>query len=499
MADDSKLHSHVASFPAWARRLPALALGAALALTQLAAADSRATLRQLGDDATHTLATAFYAGGGHWRMCLGTNCGTSNVDWAADSLTGALFLRQRAAHDESFLTIFRALEATEPHYRPCHAPQCTGWSDVPMWDAVAALRTYDVTHDAVALRNAQDAYDAVAQSDVYARGACPSIDYQRPHAESGGLKTLETDANAILAGVLLAERTHRPDALAAAQRRYEAVRAFFLDPQLPLYSVYVFDDGRTCTQLPHRFFASVNGLMIEAGVELARATHRDHYAREARATAHALRALDDDRGIFTDLQAENDVVEPLVVAMFALASDGDRFARDWIVRNAAAAVHARRGDGAYGRFFDGPPPPGVVTAWQSNGGLALAIAAAILAPETRVEPDDPWPSAQRSRVALATVPSTFRFTGSAIALFGTLGEHCCESGHARLEIDGRETVSRVGVWQNKSSAGQPIPDTVLFAWRWPASGTHELRFLPGDVNAKEGGTFLDIRDAAVVP
>ena len=241
-----------------------------------------------------------------------------------------------------------------------------------MWDAVAALRTYDVTHDATALRNAQAAYAAVAESDVYARGACPEIDYQRPHAASGGLKTLETDANALLAAVLLAQRTRRADYLDQARRRYAAIRRWFLDPQLPLYTVYVFDDGRTCKPLPHRFFASVNGLMIEAGLTLARVTHDDRFAHDARATAHAIRALDDDRGIFTDLQAENDVVEPLVLAMLQLATGGDAFAKGWIVRNAAAAAHARReADGAYGRFFDGPPPTAIVTAWQSNGGLAL--------------------------------------------------------------------------------------------------------------------------------
>ena len=269
-----------------------------------------------------------------------------------------LYARWLVTHDAALEPAFRALERTEPQYGDCRRPHCKNWSDVPMWDAVAALRTYDVTHDDVALRNAEAAYRAVAASDVYARGACPALDYQRPHAESGGLKTLETDANRTLAAVLLAQRTHRPEYLAAAAAQYAAVRAWFYDPQLDLYTVYVFDDGRACRALPHRFFASVNGVMIDAGLELARATHDERYAREARATAHAIRALDDDRGIFTDLQAENDVVAPLVLAMLQLARGGDAFAKDWIVRNAAAAAHARRADGAYGRFFDGPPPAG---------------------------------------------------------------------------------------------------------------------------------------------
>jgi hypothetical protein len=412
-----------------------------------------------------------------------------------------LYERQLVLGDDALLPIFRALEATEPHYGPCRVPSCGNWSDVPMWDAVAALRTYDVTHDEAAVQNAQAAYASVAESDVYARGACPEIDYQRPHAESGGLKTLETDANATLAAVLLAERTRRTDYLDQARRRYDAIRRWFLDPQLALYTVYVFDDGRTCKPLPHRFFASVNGVMIEAGLELARATHDDRYAREARATAHAIRALDDDRGIFTDLQAENDVVEPLVLAMLQLARGGDALATSWIVRNAAAAAHARRaGDGAYARFFDGPPPAAIVTAWQSNGGLAVEIAAGALAPDGRAEPVDPWHDAVTTSVTRGdSLPQSLRFTGSGVALIGTLGERCCEPGRARLLIDGREPVDRTGIWQNKSSAGRALTGTILFAWRWPASGPHEIRLEPDIANAKEGGPFVDLRAATITP
>jgi hypothetical protein len=412
-----------------------------------------------------------------------------------------LYERRLVRGDGALLPIFRALEATEPRYGPCRIPSCTNWSDVPMWDAVAALRTYDVTHDDAALRNAEAAYAAVAESDVYARGACPEIDYQRPHAESGGLKTLETDANATLAAVLLAERTQRADYLDQARRRYDAIRRWFLDPELALYTVYVFDDGQSCKPLPHRFFASVNGVMIEAGLALARATHDDRYARDADATAHAIRALDDDRGIFTDLQAENDVVEPLVLAMLQLARGGDAFAREWILRNAAAAVHARRaGDGVYGRFFDGPPPAAIVTAWQSNGGLALEIAAGALAPDERAEPGDSWRDASTSVVTHGdALPQSFRFTGSGVALLGTLGERCCELGRARVLIDGREPADRTGIWQNKSSAGRPLPGSVLFAWRWATSGPHEIRLEPDAANAKEGGPFVHLDVATIAP
>jgi len=484
-------------------------LAAALAATQLAACAASAadpgaapiapapSFRRLADDAVRTLTTSFYAGHGRWRACLDPSCGTGNSDWGSDSLTGALYLRRLLAGDDGVPAAMRELEATEPRYDACAEPACGSWSDVPMWDAVAALRTYDVTHDDRALRNAQAAYATVAESGAYARGACPEIDYQRLHAESG-LKTLESDANLVLAAALLAQRTLRKDYLEQARRRYDAIRTWFLDPKLALYTVYVFDDGRTCRPLPHRFFASVNGRMIEAGLELARLTHSERYAHEARATAHAIRALDDNRGIFTDLQAENDVVEPLVEAMAQLAHDGDAFAKDWIVRNAAAAAHARRAsDGAYGRFFDGPPPTGIVTAWQSNGGLALAIAAGALVPDGRAEITDPWPAATTKAAEMTRLPYTFRFTGSAIALRGTLGERCCETGRARLLIDGRAMVDETGIWQNKSSSGRPLPGTILFAWRWAASGPHELRFEADAPNAKEGGPFVHVRDATI--
>jgi hypothetical protein len=457
------------------------------------------TFRELGADAAATLTTRFSTGDGRWRACLDPSCGAGNADWGSDSLTGVLYERWLLTRDPALVPLFRELERTEPQYGDCRAPRCTGWSDVPMWDAVAALRTYDVTHDAIALRNAEAAYAFVAGSDVFARGACPAIDYQRPHAESGGLKTLETDANATLAAAMLAERTHRAAYLDDARRHYDAVRTWFLDPAAALYTVYVFDDGRACRALPHRFFASVNGVMIDAGLTLARVTRDERYAREARATAHAIRALDDDRGIFTDLQAENDIVQPLVLAMLQLARDGDAFAHDWIVRNAGAAAHARRSDGAYGRFFDGPPPGGIVTAWQANGGLAVEIAAAALAPDGRAESDDPWPRATTANVSIATLPRTLTFTGAGIALTGTLGERCCELGRARVFIDGRETFDRTGVWQNKSSSGRQLPDSVLFAWRWPASGRHEIRFEPDTPNAKEGGPFIDVRGSTIVP
>jgi hypothetical protein len=263
---------------------------------------------------------------------------------------------------------------------------------------------------------------------------------------------------------------------------------------VPLYSVYVFDDGKACAQVPHRFFASVNGDMIWSGLHLFAATGDTRYLEQAEATAHAVGLhLSDARGVFADLQAENDVVEPLVEAMYELAAtQHQKFARNWILSNAAAALGDRRPDGTYGRFFDGPPPAALTTAWQSNGGLALEIAGAALAPGATVPTSQPWSVARLTANDSAVLPSSLTFTGSAIALLGTIGAQCCEPGHARVFIDGVETFDGTGIWQNKSSSGRSIPNSVLFAWRWPEAGRHTIRFEPGVPNGKEGGPFLHL-------
>ncbi len=92
-----------------------------------------------------------------------------------------------------------------------------------------------------------------------------------------------------------------------------------------------------------------------------------------------------------------------------------------------------------------------------------------------------------------------QFTGSGIALIGTLGAQCCEPGHATVTIDGQPTFDQTGIWQNKSSAGHPFPAAVLFAWRWPAAGAHVLTFGPGVGNVKEGGPFLRVERLLVLP
>jgi hypothetical protein len=174
--------------------------------------------------------------------------------------------------------------------------------------------------------------------------------------------------------------------------------------------------------------------------------------------------------------------------------------RTWILKNAQAAISgAETADGLFGRFFDGPAPTAPVTAWQANGGLALAVAAAALAPGETVKADGAWSEGRSIAGDISTLPSSLEFTGSGVALFGTLGEQCCEPGHASVAVDGQPTVDQTGIWQNKSSAGRAFEDTALFAWRWPESGAHVLTFGPSTTNVKEGGPFLHVRRYVVLP
>ncbi len=481
--------------------------GVLVAVAVLAAAAARAsapaptTYAALGRQALATLLDVYYHGDGFWKECNAADCPASNTDWGVDSLTYALALRWQTAHDSSIPPVMSALTGAAPRYPgPCTGSSCGSWSDVPEWDAIAAVREYQVTGDPNALAKAEAAFAFVEGSDVYALGACPDIRYQQPFGQQNKLKTLETDANAVKAAILLRQATGDARYLQSAVTHYAAVRAHFLDPALPLYSVYVFDDGSTCTQLPHRFFASVNGDMIWSGLELSKLTGESAYLDQALATAKAVAAnLSDPAGVFADLQAENDIAEPLVEAMYALATEaGAEFARTWILDNAAAAVSARAADGSFGRFFDGPPPRATATAWQTNGGLALEIAAAALDPRGSVPAGDRWAAARRVSRSLGPA-GVIRFTGSGIALLGTLGEACCEAGHARVLVDGRETIDGTGIWQNKSSLGRRLPGTVLFAWRWPRAGRHTISFAPGLPNGKEGPSFLHVRAFLVLP
>ena len=211
------------------------------------------------------------------------------------------------------------------------------------------MREYEVLgHDPQALAKAKAAFAYVEGGDAFALGACPEVRYQQASGEVNHLKTLETDANAIKAAILLYQATGDRTYLDSAVTHYAAVRARFLDPVVPLYSVYVFDDGQTCTQVPHRFFASVNGDMIWSGLELSRLTGTQSYLDEALATARAVAAdLSDPAGVFADLQAENDIVEPLVEAMYGLATEAHEGLRPPVDpderRGSPVGARARRG------------------------------------------------------------------------------------------------------------------------------------------------------------
>lgn len=227
------------------------------------ASPAPATLGAIGTRAVANMLSVFYRDG-KWRAAT-VSPNYTNQDHGDDALTTVLYLRWTATHDPALVPIFAALAKTAVTYAaPCRTKACDVWSDYPFWDSIAASETWRISGDPKALANARTAYEAVAGSNAYALGACPDILYQQPFGGPATyrLKTLETDANAIKAALLLHGETGEARYLADARLRYDAVRRHYLDPQVPLYSVYVFDDGARCTQVPHRFYASVNGLMI---------------------------------------------------------------------------------------------------------------------------------------------------------------------------------------------------------------------------------------------
>jgi hypothetical protein len=493
----------VAAVPGCATLAPqtpaSTAAASTAAASTTAAGTAPATYAALAADATRVLRGRYYAGAGLWHMCLPAQaCNTKNFDWGADSLTYALYLHWRLTHDPRVRPIMAALATTAIQYSPTDG----GWSDVPEWDAIADVREYQVTGNPLALSKAEAAFAIVDSSNAksFALGHCPGVDYQRPGGATH-LKTLETDSNYIKAALLLYQETKDPAYLAKAERKYQAVREYFEDRRYSLYTVYVFDTGHRCTQVPGQYFASVNGNMIWAGADLAHLTGNAAYLAQAIATAHDVaRHLGDATGVYADLQAENDVVEPLIEAMYTLATtDHQPFARAWLLHAASAAAGARTPAGTYGRFFDGPAPRAPVTAWQVNGGIALMITAAGLDPRGAPAPADPgyWqparfvPDDQRLAGA-AGRPVRIVFTGRAIAIIGTLGEMCCQAGHARVYIDGKPIFDGVGIWQDKSSGGRRFADSVLFAWRWPVPGGHTITVAPAPYNAKQGGTFFNM-------
>jgi hypothetical protein len=457
------------------------------------------TFAAMATAATNTLEQRFYHAPGQWNLCVPDTCGAAFRDWGADALAYTLFLRWRLSHDPSIEPLMRDLAQSAPEYAICKRAACAQWSDVPMWDAIAAARAYEVTGNPAALRKARRAFNAVDFTDAYALGACPTIDFQRPGGGATALKTLETDSNYIKAALLLERLTGQSAFLAKARAKYAAARLYFLDKRVALYSVYVFDDGTQCTQLPKRFFASVNGNMIDNGLMLARRTGDRSYRRDALDTARAVtRYLSDGDGIYANLQADNDVAEPLIEAMYDVATqEHQAFARRWLLAAAGAAQPAA--SGGYGRFFGGPAPTGSISAWSSNGGLALAIVAGALDPGGATVDPDYWNLRRFVADPIAAAPATISFTGRAIALIGTIGDVCCEAGHVRVFIDGQETVNNTGIWQNKSPAARSLPNSVLLSWRWRRSGAHTIAFKPGITNAKEGGPYLHLAGYEFVP
>jgi hypothetical protein len=438
-----------------------------------------------GDRATHTLLAVLYDGAGAWRECNVAGCRSATSDWGVDAQTYALALRWKTTGDPAVPPVLAALARRAPRYLAAcvTASRCPAWSDTPSWDAVALIREYEATGMPAALDGAKAAVRYVARSTAFYGGACPSIIYQRPHTGTNNVKSLETEANLIKAEMLVYRATGETSYLHDARQRYDAARAAYRDPAVALYTVHVIDDGTHCVATAHRFFASVNGDMIWNGLALAGATGATRYGDEARATAHAVDdRLADDRGVFVDAGGENDVVEPLVEAMLELARQpAGAFARAWIVRNASAALSARADDGTFARFFDGPAQ-GRTSAWQGNGGLALQIAAAALAPGEPVARDDAWTRAGIAAPDVVSLPATISFTGSGIALVGTLSAEC-ERHHVRVILDGTETFDRSGLWKNGSMPGADHP-SVVFAWRWRTSGPHTLALVPQSDDAR---------------
>jgi hypothetical protein len=440
---------------------------------------------QAATQARTTLMRAYYAGDGSWRVCNAPSCALVRGDWGADSLTDTLYLEWERSGDAGLAkTIARIASGLPAYGHACSQGPCPYWSDTPAWDAVTLMRAYAVAGDPRLLARAQAAVRYVTRSKAFTGGACSSIPFERADIAVSAIKTLETDANVTKAELLLYRATHDRRYLRDARARYAEDRRYFLDPSIPLYTVHVIDDGLQCAQVSHRFFASVNGDMIWNGLALGKATGDDAYDREAVATAEAVDTyLSDGRGVFIDLQGENDVVEPLVEAMEALAlQQHAAFARAWILRDAAAALSSRAPSGVYGRFFDGPPQT-VATAWETNGAMALEIAAATIAPDAAAAERTGWNAGVTVVKALKRLPATISFEGSGIALVGTMSA-ICEHQHVAVYVDGVRTFDRTGLWQNPS---MPAGPSVLFAWRWSKPGRHTIELVPGGSTTLRAG------------
>jgi hypothetical protein len=475
--------------------------------------NSTPTFATLGKNAISTLEKTFYAGNGKWHMCtIFSECGTKNTDWGADTMTETLWFHWKLDRNtigaNEVPQMMKDLADTARTYNS----SLNNWSDAPLWDAIADLREYEASGGySVALTKAKAAFDYVDKTSKFTGGTCPDIPYQHPNGGSQLDKTLETSSAYIKAALLLYKAKNDSSYLTKAETLYQAARNRFLDSDLPLYTNYVFDDGvHPCTQAKGQFFASVNGNMIDNGLYLYKYTGTTSYLNDAKATAEAvINNLADPSGIFENLQADNDVGEPLVEAMYYMGRDSDPTialpdAITWLEQNADWAAGDVTSSNNYGRFFGGPPPKsGVLNdVFQESAGLAIQIAAARIEPTASPQkPTNFWsnPTSVTQDITVTSSPGSFSFTGQAVAIYGTLGEQCCEPGHARVFIDGQETTSEVGIWQNKSSTGTTDSNYVLFAWRWPIASHHTIEIEPGIANAKEGGSFFHMRSYSFVP
>jgi hypothetical protein len=456
---------------------------------------ARPTYADLARESTSMIERTFYNGNGLWHMCVPTLlCNTKNRDWGSDNLTYDLYLRWQVARDPTVVPLLAKLARTGVLWTPAKP----GSSDNMMWDAIAEVREYQATGSKVALAKAEAALARLnaGRSGGYATGACPAINYQWPFGHrTAGTKTLETDSNYVKAALLLYRVTGDRAYLRDAELKYAAIRRYYLSPAAALYTDFVVDNGRTCAAVAGIFLGSVNGNMIWAGATLAADTGRAAYQREAISTARAVVShLSDSAGVYNGLLADIDVGEPLVEAMYDLATTyHQRFARTWLLTNASAAGADVNSRYEFGRFYDGPPPSGAVTSWAVNGGVALMTAAAALDGDGRPAHPGFWSHAVWVRddsLVLTGASMPIRFTGRAIAIVGTIGDACCRAGHALVAVDGAPTFSDVGIWQNRSSPSRRLINQVLFAWRWRTAGRHTITIRPATYNPLEGGAYF---------
>ena len=145
-------------------------LGSCAGRAAYATAAATTTFGRLADDAVGTVLRTWYAGGSAFRACAGC-AGASNSDWGTDSLIDVLYLRWRLNRDPVVARAFAEIVTGEP------APTLGRFSDVPMWDAVAAVRAYDVTRDPRALANAVRQYRGLAAARRFALEPCRALDY----------------------------------------------------------------------------------------------------------------------------------------------------------------------------------------------------------------------------------------------------------------------------------------------------------------------------------